>query len=58
MRQALGLFAILTALMLPKPAAAHLVGVEFGDFYAGVLHLTLAVEQVVALLVLGLVAAM
>ena len=58
MRLALRLFAILTALMLPQPAAAHLVGVEFGDFYAGVLHLTLAIEQVVALLVLGLVGAM
>ena len=58
MRPAIGLFTVLIALMLPQPAAAHLVGEEFGDFYAGVLHLTLAIEQVVALLVLGLVAAM
>ena len=58
MRQAARLFAVLLALMLPRPAAAHLVGAELGDFYAGVLHLTLAIEQGVALLVLGLVAAM
>lgn len=58
MRQAVRLLGTLVVLMLPQPAAAHLVGVEFGDFYAGVLHLTLAIEQVVALLVLGLVAAM
>lgn len=58
MRQATGLIAALLVLTLPRPAAAHLVGVELGDFYAGVLHLTLAIEQVVALLVLGLVGAM
>lgn len=41
----------------PTPAAAHLVGVEFGAFYAGALHLTLAIEHMVGLLALGLVAA-
>ena len=58
MRQATGLFVALLVLTLPKPAAAHLVGEELGDFYAGVLHLTLVIEQVVALLVLGLAGAM
>ena len=58
MKQATGFFAALLMMTLPQPASAHLVGVELGDFYAGVLHLTLAIEQVVALLVLGLVAAM
>ncbi|MEO1291545.1 MAG: HupE/UreJ family protein [Pseudomonadota bacterium] len=46
------------AAALPDPAAAHLVGVEFGEFYAGALHLTLAPEHVAALLALALVAAL
>ncbi len=43
--------------VLPSPANAHLVGVEFGDFYAGVLHLIVAPEHVAILVGLALVAA-
>lgn len=43
--------------MVPTPADAHLVGVEFGAFYAGGLHLTLALEHMAALLLIGLIAA-
>ena len=39
------------------PAHAHLVGVEFGDFYAGALHLALAPENLAAAAALGVVAA-
>lgn len=42
----------------PQPAAAHLVGVAFGDFYAGALHLLLAPENAAALLALGVIAAL
>lgn len=41
----------------PAPASAHLVGLEFGDFYAGALHLLSAPGDVIALLGLGLLAA-
>lgn len=43
--------------LLPINANAHLVGVEFGDFYAGSLHLMLAPEHVAAMLVVGLIGA-
>ena len=39
------------------PAHAHLVGVEFGDFYAGALHVLSAPEHVAAIIGLALLAA-
>lgn len=42
----------------PGPAAAHLVGVEFGDFYAGALHLLSSVGYGAALLAIVLCAAL
>ncbi|MEL6476101.1 MAG: HupE/UreJ family protein [Pseudomonadota bacterium] len=48
MRRRLPVLALLLA--LPGPAEAHLVGVEFGEFYAGALHLTLAPEYLAGLL--------
>lgn len=52
-RLALGCLAAL----LPGTANAHLVGVAFGDFYAGSLHLILAPEHVAAMLITGLIGA-
>jgi len=43
---------------LPVPAEAHLVGVEFGAFYAGALHLTLGFDYVALLLAVVLLAAL
>ena len=40
----------------PNAAHAHLVGVEFGEFYAGALHLILDPGQLAALLALALIA--
>jgi urease accessory protein len=45
-------------LAAPAPASAHLVGVEFGDFYAGALHVATGVEHMAALVALALVAAL
>ena len=42
---------------LPGPAQAHLVGVEFGAFYAGALHLIMAPEHGAGLLALALATA-
>ncbi|MEL7470893.1 MAG: HupE/UreJ family protein [Pseudomonadota bacterium] len=44
-------------LFLPSPAHAHLVGMEFGDFYAGALHLIVAPEHVAILITLACIAA-
>lgn len=41
----------------PGPASAHLVGMEFGDFYAGALHLIYGPEYLALIFVLGLVVA-
>jgi urease accessory protein len=46
------------AALAADPAAAHLVGVRFGDFYAGALHVATAVEHVAAVLALALLAAL
>ncbi len=54
MRRAL---VLLAALLLPGRAEAHLVGIEFGEFYAGVLHLGTSPEHVAVLLALGFLAA-
>lgn len=43
-------------LATPTGAQAHLVGVEFGDFYAGALHLTLDPGQIATLVILGVIA--
>ncbi|MBX2856773.1 MAG: HupE/UreJ family protein [Rhodobacteraceae bacterium] len=43
-------------LMAPSVAHAHLVGVEFGEFYAGALHLILDPGQLAALVALALIA--
>lgn len=51
MRQGL---AIALLICLPVPAHAHLVGMEFGEFYAGALHLLVTPEHVVLLLALAL----
>lgn len=45
------------AALLPGNAQAHLVGLAFGDFYAGSLHLMLAPEHVAAMLIVGLIGA-
>ena len=52
-RLALALLLVAT----PLPAQAHLVGMEFGDFYAGALHLLISPEHATILLALALVAA-
>ncbi|MEO0820773.1 MAG: HupE/UreJ family protein [Pseudomonadota bacterium] len=58
MRRPAGFAALaFAAAAAPTPAAAHLVGMEFGDFYAGSLHLVLAPGYVAALAGLALVAA-
>lgn len=49
--------ALGAACLLPGRAEAHLVGVEFGEFYAGVLHLGTSPEHVGVLLALGFLAA-
>ena len=49
--------AAVLALGLPGVANAHLVGTEFGDFYAGALHLVSGPEYLALLLALGLVVA-
>lgn len=46
------------AALAPRPAAAHLVGVEFGDFYAGALHVLTGVEYVAGLVGLSILAAL
>lgn len=43
--------------LVAPPAHAHLVGVEFGDFYAGALHVLSAPEHVAAIIGLALLAA-
>lgn len=43
---------------LPAAAHAHLVGVRFGDFYGGMLHVLTALEHALPLLALGLLAGM
>ena len=48
----------LAASAAPTPAAAHLVGVEFGDFYAGFLHVYSGVEHIAALTAIALLAAL
>ena len=40
----------------PLPAQAHLVGMEFGAFYAGAMHLLISPEHVTILLALALIA--
>jgi hypothetical protein len=44
--------------LLPSPAAAHLVGVEMGPFYAGLLHLLAGPAAGAALLAAALLAAL
>lgn len=56
MRRA-GLFVAALAALGPARAEAHLVGVEFGDFYAGALHLLTAPADVALLMGLALVTA-
>lgn len=53
----LAVAAALGLVLRPAPAAAHLVGVEFGAFYAGALHVALGLDAIVALLALAFVAA-
>ena len=48
--------AAVVGAMAPTPAEAHLATTRFGDFYGGVLHLGTALEHVLALLALGLLA--
>ncbi|MEM6906953.1 MAG: HupE/UreJ family protein [Pseudomonadota bacterium] len=55
MRSGLALGLALVA--LPAPAEAHLVGTEFGDFYAGALHLLSGPEYLALLLGLAVVVA-
>lgn len=55
--RAAGAFCVaLAAAASPSPAMAHLVGVEFGDFYAGALHVFTAVEHLTGLAALALLA--
>ncbi len=58
MKRRLAALFCVGSLSAPTPASAHLVGVEFGDFYAGALHLLSAPEHVVALVAIALVAAL
>jgi len=51
------LTAALAFSLAAPPAHAHLVGVEFGDFYAGALHVLSAPEHVAAMVGLALLAA-
>jgi urease accessory protein len=44
--------------LFATPASAHLVGVQFGDFYAGALHVATAVEHLAAVAALALLAAL
>lgn len=46
----------LAVALLPLPAAAHLVGTRFGDFYAGALHPITALEHLVPWLAMGILA--
>jgi len=48
--------AALAGMAPAAPAHAHLIGVEFGDFYAGTLHFLSAPEHVLAVVGLGLLA--
>lgn len=50
--------AAVAAGLAPAPATAHLVGVEFGDFYAGALHVLTGVEHVAGLVAICLLAAL
>lgn len=56
-RAQLALVVALAASAAPRAASAHLVGVEFGDFYAGALHLVMAPESLAALAALAITAA-
>lgn len=49
--------AILVFCLAAQPAYAHLVGVEFGDFYAGALHIVSAPEHLAILFGVALLAA-
>ena len=49
--------AVLVFCLAAQPAYAHLVGVEFGDFYAGALHIVSAPEHVATLFGVALLAA-
>ncbi|MEL6413388.1 MAG: HupE/UreJ family protein [Pseudomonadota bacterium] len=51
------LAAALVVGLVAQPAHAHLVGVEFGDFYAGALHVLSAPEHAAAMVGLALLAA-
>jgi urease accessory protein len=42
--------------VLPRPASAHLVNARFGDFYGGMLHPLISLENVLPWLALGLLA--
>lgn len=42
---------------IASPASAHLVGVQFGDFYAGALHFATGVEHLAAIASLAVLAA-
>lgn len=55
MRRAL---VVAATILVPGTAQAHLVGVEFGAFYAGALHLTVGVDYVALLLAVALLAAL
>ncbi len=45
-------------LLWPAPARAHLIGVEFGPFYAGGLHVVTGIEYMAMLLGISLLAAL
>jgi urease accessory protein len=55
----IGPFALAASVALvATPASAHLVGVQFGDFYSGALHVATAVEHLAAMIALALLAAL
>lgn len=56
MERVRALLILVPLLAVPTAAEAHLVGVEFGDFYAGALHLTLDPAQIATLVILGVIA--
>ncbi len=57
-RPALGTLVLMPAVFWPEPAAAHLVGMEFGDFYAGALHLITSPANLALLVALAVLAGM
>lgn len=55
-RRPITVLAAIAMAIGPLSAQAHLVSTRFGDFYGGMLHLSLTLEHVLPLIALGLLA--